>query len=152
MPTKLSWIKRFISNNDSSWKILPKTFFKCNDLNVYYGAKHKLLHKEKIPNFYSDIHNHHMKDFKKTPKNLIQILKQSLWLNENLKINNKHLYNKQFIDKGILYVIVISEDFPVYEALHQIGQRSCPIRCNVSYQGKSSDLSDLSLIAHLLKL
>ncbi len=47
------------------------------------------------------------------------------------------------------YVIVISEDFPVYKALHQIGQRSCPIRCNVSYKGKSSDLSDLSLIPHL---
>ncbi len=45
-----------------------------------------------------------MKDFKKTPKNLIQILNQSLWLNENFKINNAYLYNKQFIDKGILYI------------------------------------------------
>ncbi len=75
---KLSWIKRLKSNKDSSWKILPKSFFKCNDLNVYFGAKHKLLHKEKIPNFYYDIHNLYMEDFKKTPKNLIQVLNQSL--------------------------------------------------------------------------
>ncbi len=49
-----------------------------------------------------------MKDFKKTPKNLIQILNQSLWLNEDLKI--AHLYNKQFIDKGILYIKDILDD------------------------------------------
>ncbi len=45
-----------------------------------------------------------MKDFKKIPKNLIQILNQSLWLNENLKINNTYLYSKHFINKGILYI------------------------------------------------
>ncbi len=48
-----------------------------------------------------------------------------------------------------VYVIVISEDFPVYEALHQIGQWSCPIWCNVLYTRKSSDLNNLSLIPHL---
>ncbi len=42
----------------------------------------------------------------KTPKNLIQILNQSLWLNENLKINNTYLYNKQFIEKGILHILL----------------------------------------------
>ncbi len=61
-------------------------------------------------------------------------------------------YNYVYNKCAMVQVIVISEDFPVYEALHQIGQQSRPIRCNVSYTGKSSDLSDLSLIAHLLKL
>ncbi len=56
------------------------------------------------------IHNLYTKDFKKTHKNLIQILNQSLWLNENLKINNAHLYNKQFFDKGILYIKDILDD------------------------------------------
>ncbi len=31
-------------------------------------------------------------------------MNQSLLLNENLKIVNKPLYNKHFIDKGILYI------------------------------------------------
>ncbi len=101
---KLSWIKNLLSNNDTSWNILPKTFFKCDNLNIYFGAKHRLLNKEKIPKFYSDIHNLYMKDFKKTPTNLIQILNLSLWLNENLKINNTYLYSKHFIDKVILYI------------------------------------------------
>ncbi len=100
---KLSWIKRLISNNDTTWKILPKTFFKYDNLNVYFGAKHRLLHNENIPKFYTDIHNLYMKD-KKTPTNSIQILNQSLWLNENVKINNTYLYSKHFIDKGILYI------------------------------------------------
>ncbi len=39
---KLSWVKRLTSDNDSSWKILPKHFYKCDNLNVYFGANHKL--------------------------------------------------------------------------------------------------------------
>ncbi len=54
--------------------------------------------------FYFDIHNLYMKHFKQPPSKLIQILNQSRWLNENLKINNKYMYNKQFINKGILYI------------------------------------------------
>ncbi len=51
-----------------------------------------------------------MKKFKQTPSNLIQILNQSIWLNENLKINNKYMYNKQFTNKGILYIKDILDD------------------------------------------
>ncbi len=60
--------------------------------------------------FDSDIHNLYMNNFKQTPSNLIHILNQSLWLNENLQINNKYMYNKQFINKGILYKKDILED------------------------------------------
>ncbi len=38
-----------------------------------------------------------------------------------------------------VHVIVMFEDCLVYKAWLQIGQRSCLIRCNVSYTGKSSD-------------
>ncbi len=60
--------------------------------------------------FYSNIHNLWMKNFKQTPSNLIQILNQSLRLNENLKISNKYMYNKQFINKGIVYIKDILDD------------------------------------------
>ncbi len=83
---KLSWVKRLTSDNDSSWKILPKHFYKCDNLNIYFGANHKLLHKEKLPNFYIDIHNLYMQNFKQPSNNLIHMLNQSLWSNENLKI------------------------------------------------------------------
>ncbi len=51
-----------------------------------------------------------MKDFKNTLKILMQILNQTLRLNENFKINNKSLYNKQFIDKDILYIKYILDE------------------------------------------
>ncbi len=91
-------IQAFIWNNYTS-KIAQNTLTQKIE-----KGKHRLLNKETIPKFYSDIHNLYMKDFKKTPTNLIPILNQSLWLNENLKINNTYLYSKYFIDKGILYI------------------------------------------------
>ncbi len=51
-----------------------------------------------------------MKNFKQPPNNLIYMLNQSLWLNENLKIDKNVLYNKQLIDKGILYIKYIVDD------------------------------------------
>ncbi len=99
---KLSWIKRLISNNDSSLKILPKTFFKCDNLNVYFGAKHRLLNKENLPKFYSDIHNLYMKDFRKTKLNTnTESIIMVKWEFENKQYIS---VQQHFIDKGILYI------------------------------------------------
>ncbi len=49
---KLSSIKRLISENNSTWKILPKLFYKCKNLNTFFNANHRLLSNTNIPNFY----------------------------------------------------------------------------------------------------
>ncbi len=59
---KLSWIKRFTSEKDSTWKILPKLFYKCKTLNTFLNANHTLLSNTNIPTFYLDIHKIFMKD------------------------------------------------------------------------------------------
>lgn len=35
---KLSWIERFCSNTEANWKTLPKLFYNCDDLNLYFLA------------------------------------------------------------------------------------------------------------------
>ncbi len=36
---KLSWIKRLCDDSDANWKCLPKHFYNCNDLNLYFFCK-----------------------------------------------------------------------------------------------------------------
>ena len=50
----------------------------------------------------------------------------------------------------MVHVIVIPEDFPVYEAIHRTRQRSCLVGCIVSYTGQFSGISVLSLISYNL--
>ncbi len=55
---KLSWIKWLCNNGEANWKTLPKLFYKCDNLNLYFSANHKFLNnKNNIPPFYKDIHN-----------------------------------------------------------------------------------------------
>ncbi len=62
---KLSWIKRLCGDTDANWKILPKFFYYCGDLNIYFPANHKIINnKNNIPSFCKDIHDLFMEIFK----------------------------------------------------------------------------------------
>ncbi len=60
---KLLWVKRFTSNNESTWKILLKFFYQRHNLETYFKANHQLLTKLQIPTFYLKIDNLFMKFF-----------------------------------------------------------------------------------------
>ncbi len=89
---------------------------------------------------------HHLDHDLVTHNNRIEWIKTSLHMKCRNFISGLHILAKTQIPKSILhgdvfsnilhgvsqyllkdnvYVIVISEDFPVYKTLHQIGQRSC---------------------------
>ncbi len=89
----------------ANWKCIPKHFHKCNDLNLYFSANHKLLKSIKeIPSFYKDIHDLYMNNFKKEPTTAQDILEQSIWLNDPITINNKYIHWKSWKNAGILYI------------------------------------------------
>ncbi len=52
---KLSCVKRLINPTHANWKLLPKFFYNCNNLNTFFSANHKLLCDHKIPPFYKDM-------------------------------------------------------------------------------------------------
>ncbi len=65
---KLSCVKRLCDTTDAHWKILPKYFYNCDDLNLYFAANHTpLRNSENIPTFYINIHELYME--KNTKKN-----------------------------------------------------------------------------------
>ncbi len=86
---KLSWVKKLVSEKESTWKILPKLFSKCQNVNTYFNANHNLLSNDLIPTFYLEIHNLFMKYFKNEPNNLINILAQQLWINCYIIVNKR---------------------------------------------------------------
>ncbi len=48
-----------------------------------------------------DIHNLYMKLFKQKLQTINEIINQSLWLNEYIKINKRYVYIKNWENKGI---------------------------------------------------
>ncbi len=53
---------------------------------------------------YTDIHNLYMRHFKKDTNTSQDILEQSLWLKNNITINNKIIYWKSWSKAGIMYI------------------------------------------------
>ncbi len=98
---KLSSVKRLTSENESVWKILPKFFYKCQNLNTYFKANHNLQIKEPIPIFYLEIHNIFMKFCKKEHVNLTDLLTQPLWLDRHILVNKDYIYYKKYENNGI---------------------------------------------------
>jgi hypothetical protein len=101
---KLSWIRRFYGDVDSTWTILPKYFYNCGNLQLLFSANNSLPKKAIIPTFYKDIHSIFMNSFMKEPKSVIDILNQSLWYNKYINLNFDKNFIKHCSDKNINYV------------------------------------------------
>ncbi len=68
---KLSWIKRLCNNTDVNWEILPKYFYNCNNLILYFSANTDQQNK---PTFYTYIHDLYMSHFKKRTQHITIIM------------------------------------------------------------------------------
>ncbi len=55
-------------------------------------------------NLYMDIHDLYMNNVKKEPTTAHNILEQSIWLNEQITINNKCIHWKSWKNVGIFYI------------------------------------------------
>jgi hypothetical protein len=107
----LTWIKRLTSESKSRWKLLPQNFYNCSNLNTYFSSNHNFLSSKTIPRFYTKIHDSYMKYFKKKPECLDEILDESLWLNENIKMNKEYIYIKEWEQKNIQKIRDLFDDF-----------------------------------------
>ncbi len=102
-----------------------QTLYNCNDLNLYFSAKHKLLKSIKeIPSFYKDIHDLYINNFKKEPTTAQNIFKQSIWLNDQITINNKCIISKSWKNSGILYINDIINPSNGLFVSHEIVQKN----------------------------
>ncbi len=51
---QLSWIKRLTNNTNNFWKVVPKYFYKCNNLLTFFNYNQPLLHNENYTCFLSN--------------------------------------------------------------------------------------------------
>ncbi len=100
-----------------TYLISTKTLYVTSQLRKYkyqFSANHKQLYDHKIPPFYKDMHMLFMKYFKLHPVNLMDILTQSLWLNNNVTTNKELLYWTSWEDQRIAQLKDILNNHNLY--------------------------------------
>ena len=117
---KLTWVKRLTSNTNHKWKLIPTQYYKCSNLKTYFNSNHKILNKYPIPTFYQNIHKNFMKYFKKEPENINEILNQSLWYNENIKINKQYIFLNEWDKAGIKTIRDLFSNFGILLSVQEI--------------------------------
>ena len=108
---QIKWVLRLISDNDTTWKIIPKFHFQKYGKNfalfkMNFGTE-KNLKDIKLPNFYKNLITAWVNaggGCTDEPKSFASIRKQILWGNQFIKWDRKCLLYKNWIDDNILYV------------------------------------------------
>jgi hypothetical protein len=123
---KAMWVKRLLSPENASWKAIPNIYlqellgsdtFKCN---MQCNTKPKDL-----PDFYWQVLKSWFEVKKLTNKddNVFNLRRETLWLNENIKINNEELNWKGWQEKGINIIHEIVDFQGNFLTLEQLNQR-----------------------------
>jgi hypothetical protein len=130
---KAMWVKRLLSPDSASWKALPNLFlgsllgndtFKCNiDCKV---------RPKNFPEFYWEVLKYWFEAKEITQKNdsAFDIRRESLWLNKNIKVNNKELRSKLWHDNGINIIHDIVDDRGIFLNSTEI-ETKFGIKCDI---------------------
>ena len=116
MSLKLVWVKRLLDDNFHTWKHLAKNFLRpLGDVYLFHSnlsLSDRCLHAlNKLPTFYQELINLWTKICSIEPKNMAEILGQSLWNSKFIRCKDKPIFNRQFSDRGINTISdLITED------------------------------------------
>ena len=105
---RILWLKRFLNENDSLWKIIPKYYFeKAGILLVDINFDKNCVTKG-IPSFYKSCLYDWSDLFNKEPVDIVNVIAQPLWNNHLIKNGNGESYKyKEFSDIGLNHLIDI---------------------------------------------
>ena len=116
MSLKLIWIKRLLDDNFNTWKHLAKNFLiPLGDAYLFHSnlsLSDRCLHAlNKLPTFYQELIILWTKICSTEPKNIAEILGQSLWNNKFIRRKDKPIFYQPFSDRGINTISdLITED------------------------------------------
>ena len=116
MLLKLIWIKRLLDDNFHKWKHLAKHFLiPLGDACLFHSnlsLSDRCLHAlNKLLTFYQELINLWTKICSTDPKNMAEILGQSLLNNKFIRCKDKPIFYQQFSDRGINTIYdLITED------------------------------------------
>ena len=115
---KVSWVKRLLSSKISNWKVIARKYLdKFGEIWLIFKMNidncKSIENFNDIPEFYKEIINCCVEfggGQTKTPTNFREIRNQNIWGNKYIKLNNKRLIYKNWIDSNLLYVNDITDE------------------------------------------
>ena len=116
MSLKLIWIKSLLDGNFHTWKHLAKNFLmSLGDAYLFHSnlsLSDCCLHAlNKLPTFYKELIILWTKICSTEPRNMVEILGQSLWNKRFIRCKDKPIFYQQFSDRGINTISdLITED------------------------------------------
>ena len=118
---KIKFIKSLINEEEANWKLLPKYFLNDfgNNFLIFYMNLGQLKNVKNInnlyiPDFYKDLIETWLNA--KKIKTFLDIRKQIIWGNEEIKLFNKSLIFKAWIESGIIFInYIINENGDIAE-------------------------------------
>ena len=114
---KVAWVTRLLDDNFHPWKIIPtKLFTTFGGINNIFHQNFKASKQcrskvNRLPKFYQELIQLWSEVVEKKPSNASEICGEVLWNNAWIVSNGETLYNKHFVDKGILIVKNIIDEF-----------------------------------------
>ena len=142
---KLIWIKRFLDESDAEWKLIPMEAFDRYVGKLLLQSRYsiKLLSLDNLPSFYTKMLQfwQEIRNNERTEIDATNIVKEVIWNNRCIQINQKTVFFEKWYSKGILKigdVIDENNNFLSFESL----KRKYAIDINlVNYYGIISAIS-----------
>ena len=120
---RLGWVKRIFTNINSKLRSIIQFYLHDIKLNDFIISRGCMNYSDTIslPTFYSDMFST-WREFRSFVNIEPGILKESLWFNDNIKIDDKILFWKKWYKNGIFYIGDIvdeNQDFLSHEKLNE---------------------------------
>ena len=100
---KLNLIKRLLST-DSNCNTTAAFFRRTNNIEKFLSYKNSTKYLHPLPKYYEQLLNMWYSINNREPATTYEILSESIWLNERILVGNRPVYNKSWIDAGILCI------------------------------------------------
>ena len=127
---KITWVKRYCESTGSHWcarldsllvKVGGAFLFQCNyDL--------KMLNLKNLPSFYKNILETWQELNRKKPLNVNEFKQEIIWNNRFIKTNGKTMYNKAWVNKGVLKISDLLDNHDQFLSFENF-KRKFNVRC-----------------------
>ena len=161
---KISWVARLISEDNARWKVIPREFYKTEDLSVYFQYKHAAIkiksNIQEISHFYVNVHNSWCEVHSREPEGVQEILQEFLWNNKFITIEGKPLFWRDWVAKGICKIKDLIDEHGNFLDHNRISEKF-QVNCNfintlqirlsipLSWRKSISDSSNLQINSFL---